>query len=183
MLSQKRFQALLEKEAHVFFIEGMINDFEDFILTENVIATQLSEPARKVASTNFSQLLTGINEFNNKSGTLKLSTEVADNLSKDLKTKRLTRVVPFLKTDLATGVQVVGEELEEYIQNINNYISENQMKAMTSEGPIKNKHLTEVSLAKAARAKLALMLVTGFRTAEASSVLRFNPKASNKYRW
>lgn len=177
-LTEKSFQALLETEAHVFFNEGMINDFEDFILTENVIATQLSEPARKVASTNFSQLLTGINEFNNKSGTLKLSTEVADNLSKDLKTKRLSRVVPFLKTDLATGVQVVGEELEEYIQNINNYISENQMKAMTSEGPIKNKHLTEVSLAKAARAKLALMLVTGFRTAEASSVLRFNPKAS-----
>jgi hypothetical protein len=170
------FNELKDMPVHQFFNNGQFSSLGEFVKQNNYLAS-IEKDRTTFAQSIFTTINTGVNEFNKSP--LKIDKSIVEKLVEELKNPRKARVVPFIVSNRLTGVASPAKSFDIYMQGIDDYINENQLasinKNLTKVERLKAK--TEVSMAKAAKAKFLLMMSTGFRVGEASSIYRYDPTA------
>ena len=175
-IAEENFNTLKNMPVHEFFNNGHFSSLGEFVKQNNFIA-DIQKDRTTFNQSIFKTLNTGVNKFNE--GPLKIDKSVVEGVIEELSNPKKARVVPFIVSNRLTGVAAPSESFEMYLQAIDDHINLNQLSSVNknlSEAE-RLKAKTEVSMAKAAKAKFLLMMTTGFRVGEASSILRFDTSA------
>ena len=174
--AEQIFNELKNMPVHQFFNNGQFSSLGEFVKQNNYVA-KVQGDRTTFSQSIFKTISTGVNAFNK--GPLKIDESITDKLYNELSNPKKARVVPFIVSNRLTGVASPSGMFEMYMQGIDDYINMNQLSSINtnlSEAE-QLKAKTEVSMAKAAKAKFLLMMSTGFRVGEASSIYRYDPTA------